>query len=185
MQVNGKSGGHRPRSARLGWLGAVLAILGVVVLAACSGGTTSASAESSTSAAYQKALAYAQCIRSHGVPDYPDPNSQGQFVIQNGSSGFPTESPAVANAAAKACRSLIPPSLAKGPSSGSTPQGPGAVNPLKFSECMRSHGEPNFPDPAANGQLTLPPGMNTQSAQFQNASKACAYLNNPGGESPS
>jgi hypothetical protein len=185
MQINGNFRGRRPRSARLGWLGAVPAILAIAVLAACSGGTTSANADSPASAAYQKALAYAQCIRAHGVPDYPDPNSQGQFVIQNGSSDFPTESPAVANAASKACRSLIPASLAQGPSSGSTGQGSGSVNPLKFSECMRSHGVPNFPDPAANGQLTLPPGMNPESPQFQNASKACAYLNNPGGESAS
>ncbi|HEX3515688.1 MAG TPA: hypothetical protein VHT26_16970 [Trebonia sp.] len=162
----------------------MLAILGIVVLAACSGGTTSASADSSTSTAYQKALAYAQCIRAHGIPDYPDPNSQGQFIIQNGSSDFPTESPAVANAASKACRSLIPPSLAQGPSAGSSGQGSG-TSKLQFSECMRSHGVPNFPDPASNGSFTLPPGMNTQSTKFQNASKACGYLNNPGGESAS
>jgi hypothetical protein len=182
MQMNGKSGEHRLRPARLGWLGAMLAI---VVLTACGSSTTSASTESSMSTAYHKALAYAQCIRAHGVPDYPDPNSQGQFIIQNGSSDFPTESPAIANAAGKACRSLIPPSLAQGPSSGSTGQGSGTANALKFSECMRSHGVPNFPDPASNGQFTLPPGMNTQSAQFQKASKACAYLDNPGGESAS
>ena len=34
--MNDKFGGHRPRPARLGWMGALLAILGVVALAACS-----------------------------------------------------------------------------------------------------------------------------------------------------
>jgi hypothetical protein len=181
MQINEEPGGYTPRPARPAWLGAVLAVLGIVVLAACGGsGTTGASADSSTSTAYQKALAYAQCIRAHGIPDYPDPNSQGQFIIQNGASAPPSVSPAVANAAATACRKLLPPSMAQGPSKAS----PGSnAQALKFSECMRSHGEPTFPDPASNGSFTLPPGMNAESPQFQNAAKACQSLrpNPPGG----
>ena len=185
MEMNGKFGRHRPRPARWAWLSAMLAILGVIVLAACSGGGTSASADSSTPTAYQKALAYAQCIRAHGIPSYPDPDSQGQFVVQNGSP-LPNVSVAVANAAAKACQKLLPPTMA-GPPPGSSGQGSDASSELKFSQCMRSHGEPSFPDPASNGSITLPPGMNPESPQFQNASKACQSLrpNNPGGESAS
>jgi len=159
----------------------MLTVLGIVALAACSiGGTTSASGDSSTSTAYQKALAYAQCIRAHGIPDYPDPNSQGQFVIQNGASAPPSVSPAIANAATTACQKLLPPAMAQGPPQGS----PGSnTQALKFSVCMRRHGEPNFPDPAANGSFTLPSGMNAESPQFQNAAKACQSLRpgNPGG----
>jgi hypothetical protein len=185
MQMNDKSGGHRPREW-LGWVGVMLAILGIVVLAACSSsGSTNASGDSSTSTAYQKALAYAQCIRAHGVPDYPDPNSQGQFIIQNGSalSSVSAAGKAVANAAARACQKLLPPSMALRPPSGSSGQGSGTSR-LRFSECMRSHGEPNFPDPGANGSITLPPGMNAESPQFQNAERACQSLmpSNPGGE---
>lgn len=182
MHMNGRSGGHRPRPERLGWVGAMLAILGIVVLAGCSSsGTTGASADSSTSTAYQKALAYARCIRAHGIPDYPDPNSSGQFVIQNGASAPSNESKAVANAAMKACQSLLPPSMALGPSGS---QGSSTTR-LKFSECMRSHGEPTFPDPASNGSITLPPGMNSESPQFQNAEKACQSVMpaKPGGTS--
>ena len=179
--MNDKSGGHRPRSKWLGRAGAVLAVLGIVMLAACSSsGTTSASAGSSTSTAYQKALAYAQCIRAHGIPDYPDPNSKGQFVIQNGASAPPSVSPAVASAAATACQKLLPPSMALGSSKAS----PGSnAQALKFSECMRSHGEPDFPDPAANGSFTLPAGMNAESPQFQKAANACRSLRpaSPGG----
>ena len=183
--MNGKSGGHRPRPARLGWLGALLAILGIIALAACSSTPATASGGSSTSSAYQKAVAYAQCIRAHGIPNFPDPNSKGEFIIQNGSSD-PTSnvSTAVANAALKACKSLAPPSIAQGPS-GSQGSGPSS-NELKFTKCMRSHGEPSFPDPASNGSITLPPGMNYQSPQFQNAEKACQSLmpNNSGGSAP-
>jgi hypothetical protein len=183
MQMKEESGGRTPRSARPGWLGGMLAVLGIVVLAACSSsGTTSASAGSSTSTAYQKALAYAQCIRAHGIPDYPDPNSQGQFIVQNGASAPPSVSPAVAGAAAAACQKLLPPSMALGPSQAS----PGSNDQaLRFSACMRSHGEPDFPDPAANGSFTLPSGMDAESPQFQRAANACQSLRpaNPGGGS--
>jgi hypothetical protein len=163
-------------------IGALLVVPGIVVLAACgSAATTSASGDSSLSTAYQKAFAYAQCIRAHGIPDYPDPNSQGQFIIQNGASAPPSVSPAVANAASTACRKLLPPSMAQGPPQAG--QGTNNTQALKFSACMRGHGEPNFPDPAANGSFTLPSGMNAESPQFQNAAKACQSLRpgNPGG----
>jgi hypothetical protein len=187
MQMNDQSGGHRPRPARLGLMGVLLAMAGVVLLAACSSSSdATASGGSSTSSAYAKALAYAQCIRAHGIPNQPDPNSKGQFIIPNGTSNFPGSnvSAAVRDAAAKACQKLLPPSLAQGP-----PQSQGAKatsQGLKFSACMRSHGVPNFPDPAANGSITLPPGMNAESPQFQAAGKACQSLMplNPGGSAP-
>lgn len=184
--MNDKFGGHRLRPAGLRSMGILLPILGIVLLAACSSNNASASGSSSTSSAYQKALKYAQCIRVHGIPNFPDPNSKGQFIVQNGSSD-PTSnvSTAVANAALKECRSLAPPSIAQGPSGS---QGGGSVTPnqLKFAQCMRSHGEPNFPDPASNGSITLPKGMDPKSSQFQAAEKACQSLmpSNPGGQAP-
>jgi hypothetical protein len=41
---------------------------------------------------------------------------------------------------------------------------------------MRSHGEPNFPDPTAQGSFSLPPGISTSSPQFQAADQACKAL---------
>jgi len=187
MRVTHKSGGHRPRPAAPVLPGVLVALvllgtLGIALLAACSSAPATAAGDgSSASSAYTKALAYAQCIRAHGVPAYPDPNSQGQFVVPNGGT-LPAVSPAVMSAAAKACQSLQPPSMPGPPQGG---QGSDATSQgLKFSECMRSHGEPGFPDPAANGSITLPSGMNPESPQFQNAEKACQSLMplNPGGQ---
>jgi hypothetical protein len=178
--MSGKTGGRRPRPAGLGLMGVLLVVLGIVALAACSSSATSASGDSSTSSAYQKALAYAQCIRAHGIPSYPDPNSQGQFVIQNGSDDPSANVSASArNAALKACQSLEPASIAQGPPKGAANNS----SELKFSQCMRSHGEPDFPDPAANGSITLPSGMNAESPQFQKAEQDCQSLmpSNPGG----
>ena len=185
--MNGESGGHRLRPARLGSMGVLLAILGIVLLTACSsgggGGSPTATASSSVSSAYTKALAYAQCIRAHGIPNYPDPNSQGQFVIPNGSSP-PKVSSAVLNAATKACQKLLPPALAQGPPHGS--QGSNTSNQLKFAKCMRSHGALNYPDPNPDGSFTLPKGANPQSPQWQAAEKDCQNLmpQNPGGSAP-
>jgi hypothetical protein len=51
---------------------------------------------------------------------------------------------------------------------------------LEFSQCMRTHGVSNFPDPTANG-LQLPAGVNTQSPAFKSAQQACKqYLPNKG-----
>ena len=184
--MNDKPARHRPRPARLGLMGALLALLGLALLAACSSPNATTSGNNSGSSAYQKALAYAQCIRAHGIPDYPDPNSKGQFIAQNGTS-LPNVSAAVTAAADRACQKLIPPAMAQGPPSGSQGQGSSTSNEVKFSECMRSHGEPNFPDPASNGSFTLPPGMDAESPQFQNAQKACQSLmpmNPSGGSAP-
>jgi len=49
----------------------------------------------------------------------------------------------------------------------------------KYSDCMRSHGIANFPDPVSTGRgISIPPmhGVNPQSQQFQSAEKACRSL---------
>jgi hypothetical protein len=169
------------RCPRPGWAGALLAILGIALLTACSTNTTS-SADSSTSSAYQKALAYAKCVRAHGEPNYPDPNSKGQFVVPNGSSPV-NVSKAVADAVTKACGKLA--AAIPGPPQGS--QAANATNKsLRFAECMRSHGALNYPDPNPNGSFTLPKGANPESPQWQAAEKDCQKVMpaNPGGSAP-
>lgn len=49
----------------------------------------------------------------------------------------------------------------------------------KFSACMRAHGEPDFPDPNAQGAITFgsaAPGMNRSSPRFRSAFHACRSL---------
>ena len=177
-----KFGRRCPRPAWPEWTGALLAMLGIALLAACSGTNTSSTTSSggSTSSAYQKALAYAQCVRAHGEPNYPDPNSKGQFIMANGSNP-PNVPQAVVAAINKACGKLQ--AALPGPSSrgvNTTSQS------LRFAECMRSHGAPNYPDPNPDGSFTLPKGANPQSPQWQAAEKDCQKLMpaNPGGSAP-
>ena len=58
--------------------GAVALALAAGLLAGCGG---SAHASSPTTV-MSSALAYANCMRSHGVPDFPDPNGQGEFQLR-------------------------------------------------------------------------------------------------------
>ena len=46
---------------------------------------------------------------------------------------------------------------------------------LKFANCMRSHGVPNYPDPKYynGGQQVYIPGVNPAAPAFQTAAKAC------------
>jgi len=96
-----------------------------------------APASASTSSLVQEAMSYAQCIRKHGVPGFPEPDSAGSFPV-SGLSSLDPSSPQF-QAALKDCGALRPK-----PSGQSLTQDNTAL--LKFSNCMRSHGEVNFPD---------------------------------------
>ena len=61
------------------------------------------SAEKATANA--AALKYATCMRSHGVPNFPDPNGQGVIQINNATGVLEQSSPAFQKAEA-ACKSL-------------------------------------------------------------------------------
>jgi hypothetical protein len=122
--------------------------------------------------AQKKMVAFAQCMRSHGVPDFPEP-SEGHLLIKgNSKNGLNPGSPQF-QAAMKTCHSLAPaPKI--------SPQQSAAIQAqaLKFSACMRSHGVPDFPDPKFEGggvqlQIKRGSGIDPQSTQFQAAQKAC------------
>jgi hypothetical protein len=63
----------------------------------------------------------------------------------------------------------------------------GGANSAQFASCMRKNGVPNFPDPNAQGVISIgsSSGVDPSSQQFQSAQRACAkYLPN-GGQPPS
>ena len=68
--MNDKTGGNRaPRRA-----GALAVAAAVAVLATACGGSAPSSASAPT---YAQELALAQCMRGHGVPNFPDPRHRG------------------------------------------------------------------------------------------------------------
>jgi hypothetical protein len=165
----------------------VVALVGVgLLVAACGDGSSSpgvAATGGSTTSNYKDAVAYAQCMRTHGVPNMPDPTSTGQFIggpgTLNGVSGVNQNSPQFASAN-KACEHLLPNGGQITPSE----QQKGLAKLLKYAQCLRTHGVPNMPDPTTSGGgvgLRLPAGVDPNSPQYQSAVAACGSLQPVGG----
>jgi hypothetical protein len=171
---------------------AIVATAGLALLSAGCGGSsgsqvaqlsstatqsTSSSNPPSASAQQNGAVAFAGCMRSHGVPNWPDPNSSGVFdktkltPQQLGASGSRVQ------AAQTACQHLLPGGSVLSPSQVQQLRAQG----LEFAQCVRSHGVPNFPDPASDGRIPDPAtvGINQGSPKFQAANQACGKYRPP------
>jgi hypothetical protein len=162
----------------------VLALLA----AACSGSPSSTgsggspNAGASANSQQNGMLAFARCMRSHDVPDFPDPNSSGalpksqvaQLTARNPQ--FP--------AAHRACEHLLP--------NGGQPtqaQVQQAWNDMRnFARCMRSQGVPDWPDPASTSQqdqrpfFHLPYSIDPNAPQIITRISTCQHVlhaNNP------
>lgn len=64
----------------------------------------------------------------------------------------------------------------------------GAAQLIKFADCMRAKGVPNFPDPSAGGGIQIGSGVNRSSPSFKTAQASCAKLlpgGGPGKQNPS
>jgi hypothetical protein len=126
-----------------------------------------------------KLVKYSQCMRSHGVPDFPDPTN-GRLMLQfkKGSSSTLDPNSPQFKAASQACKSLAPGGLG----SGQTVSPQAQAQALKFARCMRSHGVPNFPDPtfSGGGIRIQAQGVNLSSPAAKRAQQACGSLL-PGG----
>jgi hypothetical protein len=137
--------------------------IGIAIgLTACGSSGNSGSNSSTTSgsrqteAQIQAAFRFARCMRSHGVPGFPDPTTSAFKFALTPSSGN-SHSPSF-RSAVTACQHLLP----DGGPPNETPARRQAqiAAGLAFARCLRAHGFPNFPDPTSSGQLT--PEMVTQ-----------------------
>ena len=133
---------------------AVLAVIAIAVLISACGSSAPAATGSggggnNTAANAQKAVKFAECMRSNGVSEFPDPGASGKFTIDgiaNGSSLDPS-TPAFKHAIA-ACKNLEPSGFMGHKRSAQEQEAA-----LKFAQCIRANGVPDFPDPTANGPL--------------------------------
>jgi hypothetical protein len=151
------------------------ALAGTALLAAACGGGTAAPL-SGKQANYQKLLAYSQCMRAHGEPGFPDPQPDGNLLIDGQKDHL---NGALMNSANKACQHLMP----KSPPLTASQQQKLTAEALKFVACMRAHGIPTFPDPTVNSQgieVQIPQGVTPDSPVLKNAQQACKKLM-PGG----
>lgn len=157
--------------------------LGITACGSSSSTTTNAAAGtgvSSTNANYQARLAYAKCMRSHGV-NVPDPSPNGGAAAGAGGPGagaggfralrnspnFQSASTACASYRAKAFGNITPAQRAQR-----------QQQLVKFAECMRSHSI-DIPDPTTStgggfGIFRQISSSERNSPAFQTALNACS-----------
>jgi hypothetical protein len=132
---------------RIPWPLAAFAMLAVIV-AGC-GSASAGGGNNSTATARDKAVKFAECMRTNGVSGFPDPDASGQLTIDAVANGSSIDTNGAAfKQALSACKGLEPPGFT-GPQV--TPQLRTAR--LRFAQCVRDHGVPDFPDPSPNGPL--------------------------------
>jgi hypothetical protein len=170
-EVGGAAADRRRRRSRAARALAVIAAAGLFA-AGCGGSDESGSGGGSeASAASDPDVAYAECMRENGVPEFPDPvNGQLQLQATPGS-GLDPDSPEFKRAQ-EACQDLAP----AGADAGAGPDPDLQAQVLDYAKCIRKNGVPEFPDPDFSGGgviMGLPPGVDENSEQFQSAQQAC------------
>lgn len=143
-------------------------------------------ATTSDSSGYTQKLKFVDCMRSHGVPNMPDPTANppsGSYTSVGGiviPSSISIQSPAF-RSAEQSCEKLLP---------GGAPSGPAGSESVKLqllalAKCMRGHGVPNFPDPTSSppsgpgnvmggdGTYLEIPAANQQTPAFKHAAAVC------------
>lgn len=150
-----------------------------LVLAACgssspsSASASSASEESGQIHSLQPAISFADCMRSHGVNDLPDPTSSPRGFKESLSPSTP-HSPAFLSAL-KPCQHFLVPKGGANQSPANSPAQTAAF--LAFAGCIRGHGFPSFPDPSSTGDIThemlATAGINLHQPAVAQAADAC------------
>jgi len=155
-------------------------LLGVAVFAAgCGGGTKSPTGRgtagiSGPGRGEAQAVAFARCMRNHGVSNFPDPKISsapgGGVSVSQAISSNVAQAPAF-KSAQLACQKLMP--GGEGPPASQPDSAANQAGLVKLAACMRSHGVPNMPDPSQNGVFKLPQEINQQSPAFTKAMNEC------------
>jgi hypothetical protein len=154
-----RASGRRRRAGRPGRRAGALAatVAGLTLIAAACGGSSAGANTFAPGSTYAQALAFAKCMHANGVPQFPDPDSQGNF---NNAQIEALQDNSQADNAIHQCRSVLP-----NADTGLTVQQIQAMqqqnlrNAVKAAHCMRAHGITNFPDPDGTTQAS---GVNWQ-----------------------
>ncbi len=149
------------------------------------GGATSSRAAAASSGA-SGPLAFAKCMRAHGVPGFPDPKPGDGAVFIIPTAANPA-APAFRAALAR-CQTLIGGAPAE-PGSTTHPSAQTLARLLRIAQCMRRHGISQFPDPRTSvplhpsgfqqitdfdGAILLLPGtLDLQAPAYRKALTAC------------
>jgi hypothetical protein len=152
----------------------VAALAAGLAVAGCGGSHHVAPTSSSGSANARATLVLrqlARCVRTHGMPSFPDP-----VVDSNGHPKYPDSAPRIPSSIQQACNAVA----AQMPSSytATVPVSNADYQKLlRFARCMRSH-IADWPDPNALGEFPIDVHIQQGGKRlFVPAAHACARLN--------
>jgi hypothetical protein len=179
VQIDARLRGSLRAGHRHGFLVVLVVVGGALMLGAC-GSSRASSSETAAGGSttpvagqYAEGVKYSDCMRSHGVPTFPDPSPGGGFPLRT--SGINLRAPAYTSAYT-ACAALQPGDTARPVITASQ-----QAAMITKARCIRTHGVPNFPDPtfAPGGKgvgVDLGPGENPGSPALKHAARACAHV---------
>lgn len=155
------------------------AMAAALLVAACSSSPSAtpsgAVPNAGGAASSPSALAFSRCVRSHGVPNFPDPPPSFKGKFPGSSPQQLGVSESRIRAATAACLNLLPAAPGQAPLTAQEQR-----DYLRAAACMRSHGIAIFPDPVFSGghvSFPSPPsGFNTSSPQFTRARQICQRI---------
>jgi hypothetical protein len=161
----------------------VVAVAALSLLAAgCGGGGPSgvASLASTTTAATTTTqsgpIAFSNCMRTNGVPNFPDPQHFVGGNVKLTLHQFGASSPQF-QAAINACNYLLPTNGGSGSQEAAQQLRTRRADGLSFARCVRSHGVARFPDPTVQGELPVEmvqaQGIDVHSPAFLHAVQVC------------
>lgn len=152
--------------------------MAITACGASSSNSTNSAGSGPTQAQIQRfqadAIKFTDCVRSHGIANFPDPPTQGDPSSgRTWKSAFANQSPGFVSAAA-ACQHFMP--RAQAPTQSTTHSPAQIAAMLAFARCIRSHGFPNFPDPTSAGithEMIAAAGINLHQPAVVQAADAC------------
>jgi hypothetical protein len=116
-------------------------------------------------------LRFARCARSHGAPDFPDPNVNSRGYASFADPGQVKQETVRVQGACGVILSQLPPSARNSPVTAAQ------LGQLKaFARCLRSHGMPTWPDPKPDGTFPIagtPLAVGGKTQALINAEQAC------------
>jgi len=171
--------------------GGLAALVVMALLTAACGGSPSASRmagstthQSATTSSRTHARHLAgQCIRQHGIPNFPDPivatsgPAKGKAILDK-QALRPVPNSVVTRAMA-ACQTALAQAGISGHTAGPTISTADQADYLRAAACMRAHGITNFPDPTFSGghvSFPIPAGLDIHSTQVTRARLTCEKL---------
>jgi hypothetical protein len=159
-------------------VGAVVASA-ALLLSAC--GSSSPTTTTKTTGSFQsvvtQAFKYSACMRDHGATDFPDPQVSGSGNQQRIAIRAVGPNTPGFKSAAKDCEGILPAPSNADIAAAAAQRRAHTQDLLSFARCMRGRGVNGFPDPGAEGQLTLQmitnAGIDLHAPQVAVAARAC------------